>query len=170
MTRLLLFSCSVVSDSLRPHKLQHGRLLCPSLSPWVCSNSCPLSQWCHPTISSSAAPFSSCPQSFPDQDLFQRVSSSHLMTGLAVTNWNDQGTIQEWWEIKNQIVCVQGSKEITVRCLDVGKTYGYAARTEVWPKGEKKSHKVDSHLRMRKIMLSKMSVFHFCGPGRLGSQ
>ena len=62
---LLLFSHSVVSDSLQPHGLQHTRLPCPSLSPRVCSNSCPLSQWCHPTISSSVVPFSSCPQWFP---------------------------------------------------------------------------------------------------------
>ena len=48
----------------------HTRLLCPSLSPWVCSNSCPLSQWCHPTISSSAAPFSCYPQSFPASGSF----------------------------------------------------------------------------------------------------
>ena len=59
------FSCSVVSDSLWPHESQHTRLPCPSLSPRDCSNSCPLSCWCHPTISSSADPFSSCPQSFP---------------------------------------------------------------------------------------------------------
>ena len=50
---LLLFSCSVVSNPLWPHELQHARLPCPSLSPRVCSNLCPLSQWCHPTISSS---------------------------------------------------------------------------------------------------------------------
>ena len=49
---LLLFSCSVVSDSLWPHGLQHTRLPCPSLSPWACSNSCSLSRWCHPTMSS----------------------------------------------------------------------------------------------------------------------
>ena len=55
----------VVSDSLQPHGLQHARLPCPSLSPGVCSNSCPWSQWCHPTISSSVIRFSSCPQSFP---------------------------------------------------------------------------------------------------------
>ena len=48
-----------------PHGLQHARLSCPSLSPGVCSNTCPLSRWCHPTISSSIVPFSSCPQSFP---------------------------------------------------------------------------------------------------------
>ena len=61
----LLFSCSVVSDSLWPHELQHARLPCPSLSHGACSNSCPVSQWCHPTISSSAIPFSPCPQYFP---------------------------------------------------------------------------------------------------------
>ena len=55
--------------------LQHARPPCPSLSPWVCSNSCPLSQWCHPTISSSVVPFSSCPQSSPASGLSQWVSS-----------------------------------------------------------------------------------------------
>ena len=54
-----------MSDSLWPHGLQHARLPCPSLSPWVCSNSCPLSWWCHSTIWSSVVPFSSCLQSFP---------------------------------------------------------------------------------------------------------
>ena len=54
-----------MSDSLWPQGLQRTRLPCSSLSPWVCSNSCALSLWCHPTISPSVAPFSSCPQSFP---------------------------------------------------------------------------------------------------------
>ena len=58
------FSHSVVSNSLRPHGLQHARLPCPSPTPRACSNSCPLSQWYHPTISSSVVPFSSCLQSF----------------------------------------------------------------------------------------------------------
>ena len=58
------FSCSVVSDSLWPHEPQHARPPCPSPTPRVHPNPCPLSQWCHPTISSSV-PFSSCPQSFP---------------------------------------------------------------------------------------------------------
>jgi len=53
-----------------PHGLQHSRLLCPSPSLGICSNSCPLSQWCHPTISSSVAPLSSCPQSFPASGSF----------------------------------------------------------------------------------------------------
>ena len=59
------FSCSVVSDSLRPHELQHARPPCPSQTPGVYSNSRPSSRWCHPAISSSVIPFSSCPQSFP---------------------------------------------------------------------------------------------------------
>ena len=62
---LLLFSRSVVSDSLWLHGLQPTRLPCPSLSPGACSNSCPLSRWCHPNISSSVLSFFSCLQSFP---------------------------------------------------------------------------------------------------------
>ena len=59
------FSCSVVSDSLRPHESQHSRPPCPSPTSSVYSNSCPSSQWCHPAISSSIVLFSSCPQSLP---------------------------------------------------------------------------------------------------------
>ena len=69
------FSPSVMSHSLRPHGLQHARLPCPSPAPGACSNSCPSSQWCHPTISSSVIPFSSCPQSFPAFLLSQFIAS-----------------------------------------------------------------------------------------------
>ena len=65
--------CSVaqsMSNSLQSHGLQHARLPCPSPSPGICSNSCLLSWWCHPTISSSVVPFSSCPQSFPASGSF----------------------------------------------------------------------------------------------------
>ena len=65
------FSHSVISDSLRPHEPQHTRPPCPSPTPGVYSNSCPLTQWCPPTISSSVVPFSSCPQSFPASGSFQ---------------------------------------------------------------------------------------------------
>ena len=68
---LLFFSFSVLSDSLWPHGLQHIRLPCLSPSPRVCTNWCPLSWWCHPTISSSVVPFSSCPQSFPASESFR---------------------------------------------------------------------------------------------------
>ena len=71
---LLLFSCSVVSNSLWPHGLQHARLTCSSLSAGVCSNSCPLSWWCYPTILSTVT-LCSCPQSFPASGSFPM---SHL--------------------------------------------------------------------------------------------
>ena len=64
------FSCSVVSNSLRPHELQHARPPCPSPTPRVHPNSCPSSRWCHPAISSSVVPFSSCPQSLPASESF----------------------------------------------------------------------------------------------------
>ena len=65
------FSRSVVSDSLQPHELQCARPPCPSPTPGVHPNPCPLSRWCHPTISSSVIPFSSCPQSSPASGSFQ---------------------------------------------------------------------------------------------------
>ena len=64
------FSHSVVSNSLRPHELQHTRSPCPSQSPGVYPDSCPSSRWCHPDISSSVVPFSSCPQSLPASGSF----------------------------------------------------------------------------------------------------
>ena len=66
-----------MSDSSWLHGLQHARLPCPSPTPGVYKNSCPLSRWCHPTISSSVFPFFSCLQSFPTSDLFKWTSSSH---------------------------------------------------------------------------------------------
>ena len=93
---LLLLSRSVLSDSLWPHGLQHSSLPCPSLFPGVCSNSCPLSQWCHPTISSSVAPFSFCPHSFPESGSFPMsqlfTSGGHSIgTSASVLPVNIQG-------------------------------------------------------------------------------
>ena len=88
---LLLFSCWVVSNSLWPHELQHMTLPCPLLSPQVCSNSCPLSQWCHLTILSSVTPFS-CPQSFLALGSFP-MSSSHQVAKvleLQLQHWSFQ--------------------------------------------------------------------------------
>ena len=85
---LLLFSHYVVSDSLLPHELQHTRLSCSSPYSGVCSNTCPLSQWCHPTISSYPS-FSSCPQSlpasgsFPMSRLFTSGGQSIVVSALA---------------------------------------------------------------------------------------
>ena len=74
---MVQFSRSVVSNSLRPHELQHARPSCPSPTPRVHSNSCPSRWWCHPAISSSFVPFSSCPNPSQHQGLFQWVNSLH---------------------------------------------------------------------------------------------
>ena len=76
------FSRSVVSNTLQPHGLQHSRPSCPSPAPGVYPNSCPLSRWCHPTISSSVIPFS-CPQSFPASGSFQ-MSQFFASGGLSL--------------------------------------------------------------------------------------
>ena len=91
---LLFFSCSFMSDSLQPSGLQPTRFPCPSLSPGVCSNSCPLSQGCHPTISFSISPFSFCSQYFPASRAFPvnqfsasggpRIGASALASVLAM--------------------------------------------------------------------------------------
>ena len=70
-THIYQFSCSVMSDLLWLHGLQHTRLPCPSPTPGACSNSRPSSRWCHPTISSSVVPLASCLQSFPASESFQ---------------------------------------------------------------------------------------------------
>ena len=72
------FSCSVVSDSLRPHKSQHARPPCLSPTPGVHSDSRPSSQWCHPAVSSSVIPFSSCPQSLPASQSFPSESTLRM--------------------------------------------------------------------------------------------
>ena len=81
-----LFSCSVVSDSLQPHEVQHARPPCPSPTPRVHPNPCPLSRWRHPTISSSVVPFSSCPQSLPASGSYPRnrlFASGGLRIGVS---------------------------------------------------------------------------------------
>ena len=82
------FSCSVVSDFLQPHESQHTRPPCPSPPPRVYSNSCPSSWWCHPAISSSVVPFSSCPQSLPASGSFpisQLFASSEQSIGVSAS-------------------------------------------------------------------------------------
>ena len=82
------FSHSVVSNSLRPHEPQHARPPCPSPTPRVHPNPCPSSRWCHPTISSSVVPFSSCPQSFPASGSFemsQLFTSGGQSIGVSVS-------------------------------------------------------------------------------------
>ena len=99
---MLLFSCEVMSNSLQPPGLQHARLPCLLLFPWVCLNSCPLNQWCHPIISSSVAPFSSCPQSFPASGSFpvnQLFASSGQSIGTSASASVLPVNIQGWYPV-----------------------------------------------------------------------
>ena len=95
------FSCSVMSDSLWPHGLEHTELPCPSLSPRVYSNSCPSSQWGHPTISSSVIPFS-CLQSLPASGSFQMsqfFASGGQNTGASDPESVPPKNIQDWFPL-----------------------------------------------------------------------
>ena len=96
------FSCSVVSDSLWPHELQHARPPCPSPTPRIYSNSCPVSRWCHPAISSSVVPFSSCLQPFPASESFQMsqlfASSGHSI-GVSASTSVLPMNIQDWFTL-----------------------------------------------------------------------
>ena len=96
---IIQFSCSVVSDFLRLHVLQHARPPCPSPTSGVDSNSCPLSQWCRPTISSSVVPFSSCLQSFPVSGSFsmsQFFASGAQSIGVLASTSVLPMNIQDW--------------------------------------------------------------------------
>ena len=96
------FSHSVVSDSLRPHGLHHDRPLCPSPTPEVYPNSCPLSEWCHSTISSSVVPISSCLQSFPASGSFpmsQFFASGGQSIGALAPAPVLPVNIQDWFHI-----------------------------------------------------------------------
>ena len=106
------FSHSVMSDSLRPHELQHARPPCPSPTPRVHPNSCPLSRWCNPGISSSVIPFSSCPQSLPASEYFPMsqlfAQGGQSICDLLVTNRMGQNRGLETSEAR--------SAEVTLPC------------------------------------------------------
>ena len=159
-TILLLFSCSAVSSSSWPHELQHTRVLSPPLSLGVCSNSCPLSQWYHLTISSSVSPFSSCPQSFPASGSFPM---SHLFasggqsigasTSASVLPMN----IQAWfpWGLSSLISLLsKGLSKISSQALSL--LYGPALTSvhDYW-----KNHSFDY---MDLCWLSDVSPFLIC--------
>ena len=91
---MLLFSPWIISNSLRPHVLQHARLPCPSLSPWACSNACSLNRRCHPAISSSVTLFSSCPNLSLRQDLSNK-SALHI----------------SWWKYRSFSFSISPSNE-----------------------------------------------------------
>ena len=99
---MIQFSPSVLSKSLQPHRLQHTNLPCPSPTPGACSNSCSLSQWCHPIISSSVSPFSSCLQSFPASGCFpmsQFFASGGQSTGASASASVLPMNMQDWFPL-----------------------------------------------------------------------
>ena len=112
------FSCSVMSDSLWPHGLQHARPSCPSPTPRAYSNSHPLHQWCHPTISSSVVPFSSHLQSFPASRSFpmsQFFTSGGQSIGVSVSESVFSVNTQDWFPLGLSgldLLAVQGLSRI----------------------------------------------------------
>ena len=120
------FSPSVVSDSLHPQVLQHTRPPCPSPSPWVCSNSCSLSQWCHPIISSSVIPFSSSLQSFPESGSFpmsQFFPSGGQSIGVSVSASVLPMIIQEWFPLGLTLVISFRKNWLIWKDPDAGKDW-----------------------------------------------
>ena len=100
------FSRSVVSDSMPPHELQHARPPCPSPTPGVHSNSCPSSQWCHPAISSSVVPFSSCPQTLPASESFPM---SQLYSAIKKNTF--ESVLMRWMKLEPIIQSEVSQKE-----------------------------------------------------------
>ena len=151
--RPVLFGCSVMSDSLGSHKMQCTRIPCPSLSPRVCSNPCPLSQWCHPTMSSCVAPFS-CPQSFPASGFFPvswlytsgsqriRTSASASVLPVSIQGWFPLGLIG--------LISLQSSELSRVFSgTVVQKRQSFGTQPFLWPSWHihtwlQKSHPFDS--------------------------
>jgi len=109
------FSCSVVSDSLRPHEPQHARPPCPSPTPRVHSDSRPLSQWRHPAISSSVIPFSSCPQSLPALGSFpmnQLFAWGGWMASLTQWTWVWVNSGSWWWTGRPGVLRFMASQRV----------------------------------------------------------
>ena len=132
---LLLFSCSVLSDFLWPHRLQHTRHSCPSVSPGGCSNSSNLGQWCHPTVSSSVSPTPSCPQTFS-------ASGSFLMSLLFTSGGQSIGAsasvlpmnIQGWYPLGLTDLISLLSKGLlrVFSSTNVGKHLFFSAQSSLW--------------------------------------
>ena len=119
-------SCSGVSDSLQPHGLQHARPPCPSPTPRIYSNSCPLSRWCHPTISCSVMAFVSCLQSFPASgsfpmsQFFSSGSASASVLPMNIQDWSPLGWTG-WISLKSKRLSrvysnTTSSKALILRC------------------------------------------------------
>ena len=132
-----MFGCSVMSNFLWPHGLQHARLSCPSLSPRVCSNSCPLSQWCHPTISSSVIPFSSCLHCFPASGSFpmsQLFTSGGRRIGVSALASVLPMNIQDWFPLGlTSVICLLSNGLSRVfSSTTIWKHQFFSAQSSLW--------------------------------------
>ena len=164
------FSRSVVSDSLQPHELQHARPPCPPPTPRVHSNSCPLSPWCHPAISSSVIPFSSCPQSFPASGSFQLsqlfasggqsvgVSASASLLPMNTQDWSPLG----WtgW------VCAKLLQSCPTLCNPMNHSL---PGSSVHGDSPGKNTGVGCHAFLQGIFLTRGSNLHLLSPALAGS-
>ena len=165
-------SCSVVSDSLWPHGLQHARLPCPSLTLGVYPNSCPLSRWCHPTISSSVVPFSSHLQSFPALGSFQMsqffasggqsigVSVSASVLPVNIQGWLMAGMLSKLHS-STSALSVGGSSAWPLGSLRACMLTGFQ-QDKTRPEGRGRSCIAFSHL------ISGVTYHHFCSCHRPG--
>ena len=156
---LFFFSHSVVSDSFQPHGPQHTRLSCPSPSPRVCSNSRPLNWWCHPTISSSVIPFSSCLQPF-------RASGSFPMSLFLTSGGQNIGAsastsvllmnIQDWFPLGLTHLISLQSKELSRVFSNtiVQKHQSFSAQLSLWS---------NSHLYMTTGKTIALTIWTFVG-------
>ena len=139
---ILQFSRSVMSDSLRPHGLQLARLPCPSPSPGACSNSCSLSWWCYPTISSSVSPFSSCPQSFPASGSFpmswlfipgsQSIGASASVFPMNIQGWFTLGLIGLILQAKGLSRVFSNTQFISINSLTLSLFYQSNSHIHPW--------------------------------------
>ena len=137
------FSLSVVSNSLRPHGLQHTRPLCPSPTPRVYSNLCPLSRWCHPTISSSVTPFSFLLRSFPASGSFQMsqlftsggqnigVSVSTSFLPMNIQDWSPLGWTG-WISLQGTVKCLPKPQFKSINSLALSFLYSSTLTSYTW--------------------------------------
>ena len=131
------FSHSVVSNSLQPHGLQHTRPPCPSPTPGACSNSYPSNWWCHPTISSSVVPFSSCLQSFPVSGSFptsQFFASGGQSVGASASTSVLRMNIEDWFPLGLTGLISLQSKELSrvFSNTTVQKHQFFGAQLSLW--------------------------------------
>ena len=135
---MVLFSCSFMSNSLQPHGLQPTRLPCPSLSPTVCSDSCPLSQWCHSTMSFSVTLFSSCPQSFPPSGSFPVGRLFGQSFGTSVSASDLPMNIHGWFPLGLTGFISLPSKGISriFSSTTAGKHQFFGTQPSLWPNSQ----------------------------------